>query len=278
MRLGGRVFGKHETPDAWAAAVRRLGYSAAYSPLRNETDETAINAYVEAGRAADIVIAEVGAWSNPMSADADVRNAAIEMCSARLALADAIGARCCVNVAGSRGKEWAGPDKDNLTDETFDMIVEVTRRIIDNVKPARTFFVLEPMPWMYPDSPDSYVRLLKAMDRKRFGVHLDVCNMVSSPRLYYGNADLIKECFAKLGPHIKSCHAKDLLLTGPVTVHIDEVLPGTGGMDYGVLLRSLSSLDTDTPLMIEHLKTAKEYDDAANYIRSVAKREGLEFT
>ena len=52
--------------------------------------------------------------------------------------------------------------------------VETTvREIIDAVRPTRAFYTLEPMPWAYPDSVDSYLRLIAAIDRRAFGVHLD---------------------------------------------------------------------------------------------------------
>jgi len=44
--------------------------------------------------------------SNPLSSDEQTRRTAIARCQAMLALADAIGARCCVNIAGSRGEKW----------------------------------------------------------------------------------------------------------------------------------------------------------------------------
>jgi sugar phosphate isomerase/epimerase len=132
------------------------------------------------------------------------------------------------------------------------------------------------MPWAYPDSADSYVRLLKAIDRKRFAVHLDPVNLVSSPQRYFGSGPLIRECFEKLGPYIKSCHAKDILLQTKLTTHLDEVRPGLGGLDYATFLRELSKIP-DTPLMLEHLKGAEEYRKAADHIRGVAKTIGLSF-
>ncbi len=156
------------------------------------------------------------------------------------------------------------------------MIVEVTRSIIDAVKPTRTYFTLEMMPWAYPDSPDSYVQLLKAIDRKQFAVHLDPVNIVCSPQRYYGSGPLIRECFEKLGPHIRSCHAKDIILHPQLTTHLDETRPGTGGLDYATFLKELNKLP-GTPLMLEHLSKAEEYVQAAEYIRSVAKEVGLAF-
>ncbi len=277
LRLGGPVvFEKTGDPDTWVRAVKKLGYSAAYCPVGADADSDTVAAYERAAKKADIIIAEVGAWSNPISPDEATRKAALEKCRMQLALADRIGARCCVNITGSRGPQWDGPSPENLTEETFDLIVETTRGIIDDVRPKRTWFTLETMPWAYPDSADSYVRLIKAIDRDRFAAHLDPVNLVCSPQRYYGNGKLIRECFEKLGPYIKSCHAKDILLHPKLTTHLDEIRPGKGGLDYATFLRELNKLP-GVPLMLEHLPNAEEYRQAADHIRSVAQSVGLSF-
>jgi sugar phosphate isomerase/epimerase len=269
------VSGDTSSPEAWVAAVRQQGYRAAYCPLDSKASAETVQAYAAAAHAADIVIAEVGAWSNPLSTDAETRRAAIAHCQMQLALADRIGARCCVNIAGSCGEQWDGHHPDNLTSETFDLIVETVRTVLDAVQPTRTWYTLETMPWMYPESPESYLRLVKAINRERFGVHLDPVNMISSPHLYYANRALLADCFTLLGPYIKSCHAKDIVLSGKLTVHLDETRPGLGALDYRFLLQELAKLDPDTPLLLEHLPSAEEYTLAAQYVRSVAQEVGV---
>lgn len=276
LRLGGPTFEKYDNPDSWIQVLKKLGYRAAYCPVGAEAADDVVKAYADAAKKADIIIAEVGAWSNPISPDEKTRKDALEKCRRQLALADRIGANCCVNISGSRSERWDGPSEGNFTEETFDMIVETTRGIIDDVKPTRTYFTLETMPWAYPDSPDSYLRLLKAIDRRRFAVHLDPVNIVCSPQRYFSSGRLIRECFRKLGPYIKSCHAKDILLQRKLTTHLDEVRPGLGGLDYAAFLKELGKIP-ETPLMLEHLPNAKEYELAANHIRGVAKSIGSSF-
>jgi sugar phosphate isomerase/epimerase len=277
MRLGGPVFVRELTPDSWITALKAAGYGAAYCPVGPQSDAATRHAYVEAARAANIIIAEVGAWSNPLSPDETERRAAIETCQTQLALADEMGARCCVNISGSRAVPWDGPSPANLTAETFDMIVDVVRTIIDAVKPQRTAYALEPMPWMYPDTADSYLALLEAVNREHFAVHIDMVNVINSPQRYFDNAELIRDWFAKLGPYVRSCHAKDTLLSTKLTTHLDEVRPGLGQLDYTVLLKELARLEPDMPLMIEHLKTEEEYQLAAEYVRGRADAAGLKF-
>jgi len=275
MRLGGPLFVKYTGPDEWIQGHRDLGYRAAYCPLGTDAGQDDIHAYASAAQKSDIIIAEVGAWSNPLSQDNATRAAALERCKKSLALANAIGARCCVNIAGSRGSKWDGPDEKDLTAETFAMIVDMVRDIIDSVQPKRSFYALETMPWMYPDSTQAYVDLLKAIDRKAFAVHFDPVNLICSPQRYFNNTAIIREFVAKLGPHIKSCHAKDSLMLDRMTVHLDEVRPGCGKLDYRTYLAEIAKLPGDITIMLEHLPGAEEYAAAAHYIRQVANQEGL---
>jgi sugar phosphate isomerase/epimerase len=165
----------------------------------------------------------------------------------------------------------------NLSQEFFDATVENARRVIDAIKPTRTRFTIEMMPWSLPDSPDSYVKLIRAVDRSAFGVHLDVCNVVNSPARFYDNKGVIEECFRKLGPWIASCHAKDLAWIPEYNVHFAEVIPGRGEIDYAAYLRELAKLPVDAPLMLEHLKSAEEYDEGRAYIQRVAAQAGVSF-
>ncbi|MDA0334346.1 MAG: TIM barrel protein [bacterium] len=274
MRLGGPLFQPYTSPAEWVAALQAKGYRAAFCPVGLDADAQAVAGYRQSAAAADIVIAEVGAWSNPISPDPVIRGAAMEKCCQSLALAEAIGARCCVNIVGSRGEKWDGPHAGDLLEETFHLIVESVQMIIDTVEPESTYYTLEAMPWMYPDSPEAYLRLLQAIDRPHNAVHLDPVNLVNSPQRYFANDVLIRDCFAQLGPHIRSCHAKDILLQDHLTVHLDEVRPGTGALDYRTFLTELDKLDPDIPLMLEHLPNEAEYDAAALHLRDLAREIG----
>ena len=273
MRLGAPLFIPANHPRAWAEAHRTLGYSAAYCP--EVKDEAEIQAYARAAREAGLVIAEVGAWSNPLSPDETERRKAVAYCQERLALAEAIGARCCVNIAGSRGPKWDGPDPRDLTEETFDLIVETVRAIIDAVRPTRAAYTLETMPWMYPDSLESYERLIVAIDRPTFAVHFDPVNLINCPERCFNNAALMRDFIRRLGGRIRSVHAKDIRLDNRLTVHLDECLPGTGSLDYAVLLSELEKIDPQIPVMTEHLAGADEYARAVAHIRGEALRAGV---
>jgi sugar phosphate isomerase/epimerase len=276
MRLGGPVFNSDGGPYEWVAALQRRGYRASYCPVSHEDDRETIAAYINSAHDADIMIAEVGAWSNPLSRADHTRQEAIAYCQEQLALADEVGAVCCVNIAGSRGDLWDGPDADNLTCETFDLIVETVHKIMDAVKPQRTFYTLETMPWLYPDSTESYLALLKAINRPRFAVHFDPVNLICSPQRYFNNGALIQEFVEKLGPQLVGVHLNDVVLNPNLTLHLDVVRPGLGHLNYNVLLKSLQALGRDIPIMLEHLEGEEEYRLAASYVRTMAAKNGVE--
>lgn len=278
VRLGGPIFLKSDDPIELAREHRRWGYSAAYCPAATVGDSDRIRAIRAAFAAERVVIAEVGAWRNMLDPDAAKRAANLRYVTERLALAEAVGARCCVNIAGSFNPTvWYGAHPKNLSREFFDATVENCRTVIDAVKPRQTTFSIEMMGWSLPDGPDAYLDLIRAVDRPAFAVHMDVCNGVNSPARFYRNAAFIEECFAKLGKWIVSCHAKDLAWIPEFNIHFLEVVPGKGDIDYATYLREVSKLHVDAPLMLEHLKTADEYREGRDYIRSVGERIGVTF-
>jgi sugar phosphate isomerase/epimerase len=276
VRLGGPVPGNYTDPVEWIKELKSLGYSAAYCPVQPDAPSELTQAFRTEAARNNILIAEAGVWNNPLDPDETKRKTAIKKNIDMLRLADEIGAHCCVNISGARGEIWDGPYPGNYAKDTFNLIVENVRAIIDEVKPVSAFYSLEPMPFMLPDSPDSYLQLIKAINRKQFAAHLDPVNMISSPQRYFNNAEFIKECFTKLGPYIKSVHAKDIIILPKLTVHLEERRPGTGTLDYTVLLREASKIK-EIPIMLEHLETQEDYKLAADYVRETAKKSGVSF-
>jgi len=275
MRLGGPLEGTFDSPEAWIRELKSRGYSAAYSPLELSANDQTVAAYVKAAADANIVIAEVGGWSNPMDPDPGKAKAALTRSQQALDLAERMGANCCVNIVGSlRGDKWDAPHPDSFTAETFERVVDTTRAIIDAVKPERTFYTLETMPWMLPSTIDEYLRLMRAIDRPGLAVHLDPVNMINSPDKAYSNGALMRECFEKLGPYVKSCHAKDIVLTDELTVHLSEVRPGLGVLEYAVFIEEVEKLGVDSPMMLEHLP-ADQYLPAAQHVRKIAGEAGV---
>jgi sugar phosphate isomerase/epimerase len=136
---------------------------------------------------------------------------------------------------------------------------------------------METESYLLPDSPEVYARLIEAIDRPGFAVHLDPVNIIASPRRYYYNAQFIKRCFALLGPWIVSCHAKDLNMPPKhATVQIDETFIGDGVLDYDTYLKEIVKLSPPPTLMIEHLNES-QLIQGLRFIYKKAEQAGIIF-
>ena len=277
LRLGAPLFGKTDTPEAWLKELRRKGYEAAYVPLKPGASHSLVAEYRQAAEENGIVIAENGAWLyNPMSPDPEEARVSLEKTAELLSFADEIGARCCVNVSGSRGKLWDGPDPQNMTDETFAMVVASVKEILRLAQPKTAKYALEMMPWMYPTGLDDMKRLVDAVDDTRFGIHYDPCNTVFTLERYYGNGAMMDEFVRTFGPAIVSFHVKDLELLSHMTFQIHERCPGDGALEHARLMKATAECCPDAPLMLEHMSKEEDFDRGAAHLRRVAAELGLE--
>ncbi len=268
MRLGISSPLKHSTPEEWAAGHASLGLGTVVFPLDHLAPQEMIDAYRRAAENEGLTIAEVGVWRNTLAADPAEREKWIRYAVGQLKMADRIGARCCVNVVGTPyGPRWDGGYRGNFSGQARNMAVDMIRRIIDEACPQKTMFCIETMPWMIPGSPDEYLQLLEEVDRRHFGVHLDVVNMITSPRRYFFNDDFLRECFDKLGGRIRSCHLKDIRLREEYTFQLEECACGQGSLDLDLYMRLATAEDEDMPMIIEHLDTDGQYVSSVEYIK-----------
>jgi sugar phosphate isomerase/epimerase len=275
LRLGGQVFLKTDDPEEIAREYRRLGFSAAYCPNMKPTDTDRIAGVRNAFASQDVVIAELGIWRyNMLARNLEERKAAIGAIADALAVADGVAARCCLTITGTYSAQQHGPDPRNYSREAFDATVENCRKVIDAVKPRNTKFAIEMLSWGLPDGPDPYLRLLKAVDRPAFGVHVDLCNIINTNQRFFANADLIEETFRKLGGWVCSCHMKDLVGRN---VHYIETVPGRGEIDYRAYVRTIAKYSPNAPMMIEHLSSPDEYEEGKQYILKIGRELGMSF-
>ena len=280
IRLGGIVDGlpNDRDPQKLARSHAAFGYTASNAPYDiSISDADYLRDYREAFAAEDVTIAEVGVWKNIIAPEDDVRAANFAYACERLAVADELGATCCINWMGSvKPGERRGPHPDNLSSIGFDRTVESIRKLIDAVKPKRTKYTLEIMQFLLPDSADAYLELIRAVDRPQFAVHLDPVNCILTPRMYFANGSVIKHCFDILGPWIVSCHAKDIVMGDGFGLRLDEAIPGKGILDYPTFLTEIAKLPGDIPLMMEHLKDC-EYAQGRDFIYDVGRKSGVGF-
>ncbi len=259
MRLGTSSPLKHSTPEEWAENHAKLGCSTVVFPVQSNEPTEKIDAYKNAAENAGLTIAEVGIWRNPFKE--------IDYCVEQLKLADYLHARCAVNVAGSFGPVWDGGYKENFTKEAWDTTVKTIQTIIDRADVKNTYFTIEPMPWMIPTGPREYLKLLEAVNRDRFAIHMDIINMVNSYDRYFRPEEFIDECFHLLGDKIRSCHIKDVHLSERYTLRLEECAPGEGEFPLSHYAARINEADPDMPVILEHLNTDEDYIKYMGYLK-----------
>jgi len=258
MRLGGPIFQKFNCFEEEVALHKKLGFGAAYCNFIK--DPVKRKEYKLAFEEADIVLAEFGAYGiNILDTNPILRQKNIDEICRRLEYSDSLGVHCCVIHGGSvETGDWGNANPLNMSEKSFSETVTMVQNIVDRVKPETTKLVMETESYLLPDSPEIYARLIEAIDRTGFAVHLDPVNIIASPRRFYGNSQFIKRCFALLGPWIVSCHAKDLNMPPKhPTVQINETYIGDGILDYDTYLKEIDKLSVPPTLMIEHLNESQ---------------------
>lgn len=278
MKLGGSIVGPWQSIRQWEEMLIASRFKAISAPFNCFTPREEADEYCEIAAGHGISIAEVGVWKNLLDPDAHKAQENIAYAKAQLRLAEERNVPCCVNIVGTFSKAgWDAADKSNYAEETYDMIVSITRDIIDSVQPKRAFYCIEPMPWMVPDGPDEYLKLIRDVDRPQFAAHMDFVNMINCPRRALAPEDFVEECFSRLAPYIKSTHIKDSRLHPTrLTAVLEECSPGEGDLDFEKILGILDRyLSPDAPLLLEHMRTFEEYQAAYAYLSGAAARAGV---
>lgn len=272
MKLGISSSLKHTSPEDWAQKHKNLGLKCVNFPVTYEAGRDVYMAYKTEADKAGLVIAEVGVWKNTMAADPKEKAKWIEFAVNQLKMADEVGAVCCVNVAGTpHGPRWDGGYRENFSKETWIQTVEMVQQIIDTAKPKHTKYSIESMPWMIPTGPEEYAKLINDVNRNEFSAHLDVVNMITSPKRYFFNDEFLKECFEILKGNILSCHLKDIHLKEEYTFQLEECACGKGELNLELFAELASKENPNMPMIIEHLTTDQEYFDSVAYVQNRLK-------
>jgi len=234
----------------------------------------------DALRQHDVEIFEIGGYRNLIHTDPAVRREYQKHIAYCLETAEKIGCRMVGTISGSRnpvGNEFVdnyAVHPDNWTLETWNILIESLRIILRDTAGMKAAIGMEAQVTTNIDGPLAHRRLIEDMGDERIRVNFDPTNMVHLFN-HFHTTELINVCFDLLGEDIIGCHAKDTyVLPHSQTVHVQEVCPGRGNLDYETYLVRLSRMKWPRALLPEHIP-AEQYDEAYRYIRTVADRVGV---
>lgn len=164
---------------------------------------------------------------------------------------------------------------DNWSLKTWKLLVKSIRQVLNDTAGMKAAIAMEAQVTTTIDGPLAHRNLIDDVGDPRLGVELDPVNMITLQNYYY-TTELLNECFDLLGEHILTCHAKDTTIwPNRQTVHVHEVCPGRGVLDYKTYLVRMSQLDWPRMLLPEHIP-AEQYPEAYAFLRKMVAETGVE--
>ncbi len=216
------------------------------------------------------------------SPDKALHQEALDAFREQLRIANIVGAQC---VGFGWGKEFGAPNPAMWSEETWRQRIDGVADLAREAEEYGVDVAGHPLYFSPLSSIKRYKEMLDAVGSPRLKVLIDIVNL-TMPHMVFNTTDFVNEVFDELGEHIVSLHAKDVKIAGAglgpcpkvekglSLIHLDEVPPGEGVMDYATILRRLDQLDQDVTIHVEHFI----YEDtiaAQQYIRSVAREVGV---
>jgi sugar phosphate isomerase/epimerase len=173
-----------------------------------------------------------------------------------------------------RGSWWPHPQ--NRAPETFDRLVNSLRQVCRTAEAEGVTIGIEGHVLSVLYSVQRVRDVLDAVGSPALKFNLDPVNFIGSVEDVYDTRRVINELFAQLGADVVALHAKDCALQDALVLHIDEVIPGQGTMDYELLLTRFQESCPNGYVLIEHLNQ-DQTPAAQSAILAAAQRAGLKF-
>jgi sugar phosphate isomerase/epimerase len=226
--------------------------------------------------ARDLVIPGLGAYRfNLLHPDPATRAVHVRGICELVERAASLGVETVEAVAGSRHPEISytyAPG--NKAPEAWADFLRGAREVCDTCRGTGVRFALEPFIATLLDSPAALRRAVEAIDRPdEIAINFDLVNFASMERCFELNA-VVDEVIEAVGPFIALAHLKDIRYDTRPTLHLYEVPPGEGQVDFPYWLRRMQELGRDFPAYIEHLTDLSQMTAAWQYIRTAAREIG----
>ena len=274
MRLGSPLPRTWDSPAGWVAALRAVASAPPTGRWTTTPTRTSVDAYADAAAAADIVIAEIGAWSNPLSPDdADARRRARAL-QARGSRSPTAWARAAASTSPARARDtWDGPHPDNLSRDTFALIVDTRARDHRRGRAAAHLTTRSSRcRGACPTRPTATSSCWSAIDRPQ----LRRPPRPGEPDQQPGQVLRQRRLPARVLREARPAHPL-LPRQGHHARQRADGPPRRGDpraaarSTTACCSREMDRLDPDTPILVEHLTTDEEYAAAVAHIRSVAE-------
>jgi len=262
-----------------ASRARQLRFRAVVLHYHSQFEEEEAVAAGKRLEREGLRVPELGCYINLIPPDEEQRAAAVARIRAALRQAKALCCPAVATVAGTRdpgGNPFWAAHPENFTKEAWVALRRSVGEILVTAEELGVDFCLEPLIHTPLNTVGSLRQILDEMRSPRLKILFDPVNLITLDE-YFKNADFLNLAFDVLGDSIAAAHAKDTLLQrDKLTLHIDEVRPGLGELDFETFLKCMDVLPEDTPLAMEHLQRDEDFALGRDYIQGIAARIGVE--
>lgn len=205
--------------------------------------------------ATGLVCAQANGWYECLiNKDPTIRAEGVRGHQALTRIGRQLNAHCVYVRPGSHnpsGHWWHHAE--NHTQATFDVLVESCKQIARTAEQEGMTLAIEGHVSSTLDTPQRARDLLDVVRSPALKFSMDPVNFVGTVADVHDTSRVINALFDALGRDTVILHAKDCALQDGHVVHIDEVLLGTGTMNYGLLLGRLAKECPEAWVLIEHL-------------------------
>jgi sugar phosphate isomerase/epimerase len=170
------------------------------------------------------------------------------------------------------GHWYAHPE--NHTQRTFDLVVDSLKQACAVAQQEGMFIAVEGHVLSCLDTPQRIRELVDAVSSPALKFNYDPVNFTGSVKQVHDTRIILAQLKELMGPFTVAAHAKDLAIGEELVLHIKEVVPGAGWMNYEMFMKDFQALVPDGFFIIEHLPDEETLQAQKNVVE-MAKRFGV---
>ena len=264
MKIGvaGMLPGDWRTIDKIATErVRKAGFLGASLIINKplEADLPTIRRVKAAFDQSGLEVAQANGWYEALvNPDDTLRSAGVQGLQALVRIGREVNAPTTYVRPGGlnpNGHWYAHPQ--NHSPQTFDRLIDSLKRVSQVAELEGMTLAIEGHVLSCLDSPRRMRDLLDAVSSPALKFNTDPVNFIGTVKDVHDTRPILNQLFDLLGQDTVAGHAKDLTLLDNLVVHIEEVLLGTGTLNYELFLNRFQAFCPNCYLLVEHLPDDK---------------------
>jgi sugar phosphate isomerase/epimerase len=213
---------------------------------------------------------------NLVDADPGVRADALSRMRRAMTVASELDAVMVNTGVGSHHSSFSyGPHPANHTPEAVDTLVANLRILCPEASDRGLLLSLEPHVMTTIGDLETISTVIDAVGHPVLRVNFDPVNLLGSLPAVFGSATAIATIGDRLGPALApSAHVKDITPAPALVIHLEEVAPGDGFVDWDAFFAVCRRLGDGSALIVEHLE-GDAVDEALARVTRMANAHGI---